>query len=209
MSLSWKLLEVIQDHPNKLPMKNTDSIIKVILLLLFLVSAPMSRSALQFLSDIYANYNDSVSKFNPCDFGADSIFSPELLYLIRFDQRYTKGEEGYMNWDPLCDCLNGRGLKLEGISLVDSLLYRIDLNFPYGKKEIILVLSSFYGDFRITNVYTKTVMDLYGYIRDALIESRMNRIFFESDWLDWPEWSEWSEWSDWPEWSKWKTEMEK
>jgi uncharacterized protein DUF3828 len=60
-------------------------------------------TALDFTSNLYGNYGLN-SSFNPRDQGADTIFTPELLSLIRQDETQAKGEVGYLDGDPLCDC---------------------------------------------------------------------------------------------------------
>lgn len=60
-------------------------------------------AALEFVSNLYRNYGLN-SSFSPRDQGADTIFAPELLALIRQDETQAKGEVGYLDGDPLCDC---------------------------------------------------------------------------------------------------------
>jgi uncharacterized protein DUF3828 len=60
-------------------------------------------TSLEFVSNLYRNYGVN-SSFNPLDQGADTLFAPELLALIRQDETRAKGEVGYLDGDPLCDC---------------------------------------------------------------------------------------------------------
>jgi hypothetical protein len=60
-----------------------------------------------FIDRVYAGY--AHSNFNPLD-RLDRIFAPELAKAIREDQRLAKGEVGYLDGDPICQCQDPAGL---------------------------------------------------------------------------------------------------
>ena len=54
-----------------------------------------------FIAQVYAGYRRP--NYNPLD-RLDKTFAPELAAAIREDARLAKGEVGYLDGDPLCDC---------------------------------------------------------------------------------------------------------
>jgi hypothetical protein len=50
--------------------------------------------------------------------GAESIYSPSLLSLIRRDIRNAKGEVGLLDYDPICGCQDSEGLMVEALRIV-------------------------------------------------------------------------------------------
>lgn len=60
-------------------------------------------TALEFVSNVYRNYATG-DRFSALGRDADTLFSPELLALIREDSKQAQGEVGYLDGDPLCDC---------------------------------------------------------------------------------------------------------
>ncbi|HLP41130.1 MAG TPA: DUF3828 domain-containing protein [Fibrobacteria bacterium] len=62
-----------------------------------------STSAKSFLTGLYAGYQ---SPRGPDHLGkaADTLFTPELLALIRRDQEQAAREVGLLDSDPICDC---------------------------------------------------------------------------------------------------------
>lgn len=66
-------------------------------------SSGESRSAEQFVRQLYSRYSGDMP---PPTLGkqADGIFAPQLLRLIREDQKLAGGEVGLLDHDPLCSC---------------------------------------------------------------------------------------------------------
>ena len=57
---------------------------------------------------LYARYRSSgFSPFNH----PERVFAPRLLAAIREDERLAKGEVGYLDGDPVCQCQDADGLK--------------------------------------------------------------------------------------------------
>ncbi|MFC0400780.1 DUF3828 domain-containing protein [Paraburkholderia rhizosphaerae] len=66
--------------------------------------AQSAASAQHFVEQLYGGYT---LDGNPTDLrtsGRDAIASPSLLALIRKDQQVMRGEAGYLDMDPLCQC---------------------------------------------------------------------------------------------------------
>jgi hypothetical protein len=72
-----------------------------VILLYLAAMAGQAESPRQFIARVYAGYRHE--NFSPFDKPA-AIFAPVLLGAIREDQRLAKGEVGYLDGDPLCDC---------------------------------------------------------------------------------------------------------
>lgn len=82
-----------------------------LLIALALAAAPVPAAANTpsgFVTRLYAGYRNLV--FSPFRH-AERIFAPRLLSAIREDQRLAKGEVGYLDGDPLCQCQDSAGLK--------------------------------------------------------------------------------------------------
>ena len=73
----------------------------MILLWFAAAAAAPAETPQAFIKRIYAGYADE--NFSPLRH-PERIFAPELLAAIREDARLAKGEVGYLDGDPLCDC---------------------------------------------------------------------------------------------------------
>lgn len=63
-----------------------------------------------FVERLYASYRHN-SEFSPLD-EPERIFAPPLLSAIRADQRLARGEVGFLDGDPLCDCQDTHGMRV-------------------------------------------------------------------------------------------------
>jgi len=117
----------------------------IICLLPILGCAKENDKVYQFVSNLYTNYksDSTILAFNGPR--ADTIFSQELLKLIRLDEKLANGENGYLDEDPLCSCQDPGGLKVNKITITEKngLLYaEVKIIFsrsrPIVKKTIIL-----------------------------------------------------------------------
>jgi hypothetical protein len=79
----------------------------MMLLALLLAAAPPTVTPKAYMEGIYASYRRP--KFNPFDH-PDRYFAPRLLAAIREDGRLAKGEVGYVDGDPICQCQDPDGL---------------------------------------------------------------------------------------------------
>ena len=76
---------------------------------------------------------------------ARTTFAPHLLTLIRQDDATTPpGYVGALDWDPICDCQDADGLKVDGIKISQVAPGRanavVALRFPSEAKSITLDL---------------------------------------------------------------------
>ena len=86
----------------------------MMLLSLLLAGAQPAQTPRAFLERVYAQYRSP--RFSPLEH-PERIFSPVLTAAIRRDQRLAKGEVGYLDGDPLCDCQDYQRITLR----IDSL----------------------------------------------------------------------------------------
>jgi hypothetical protein len=73
-----------------------------------LAAAPPAESPKAFVERIYAGYRDS--DYSPLAHPR-RIFAAPLVAAIREDSRLSRGEVGYMDADPLCQCQDPAGLR--------------------------------------------------------------------------------------------------
>jgi hypothetical protein len=120
-------------------------------MILFLLAAAIAQSPAQgptsWLTDVYAEYKNP--DFNPFDDPA-LYFTPHLVSLIHEDARLAKGEIGYVDGDPICQCQDPGGLRAAVVKMAQ----------PRPNKAIAKVAISFPGDrprlIRFTLVKTTT-----------------------------------------------------
>jgi hypothetical protein len=79
----------------------------IFLYLAALAAAHQAESPRAFLQRIYAGY--AHANYNPLDH-PDRVFAPRLTAAIREDERLAKGEVGYLDGDPVCQCQDPDGL---------------------------------------------------------------------------------------------------
>ena len=80
----------------------------MILLALAVAAAPLAETPKAFVERVYASYRDR--DFSPF-VHAERYFSPRLNAAIKEDARLAKGEVGYLDGDPLCQCQDADGLR--------------------------------------------------------------------------------------------------
>jgi hypothetical protein len=83
---------------------------------------PTSAGAEAFVRGLYQRETNE-SKANDGAFaghaGADAIYSPSLLALIRRDiARTPKGDVGKLDYDPICGCQDSDGISVQAIQVV-------------------------------------------------------------------------------------------
>jgi len=100
----------------------------MILLALALAAAPAAETPKAFLEGVYANYLSR--NFSPFTH-ADRYFAPRLKAAIDQDARLAKGEVGYLDGDPICQCQDHDGLR--------SKILRVKLSAP-GKATAEVLL---------------------------------------------------------------------
>lgn len=154
----------------------------VLICLLFIpLCANAQDSAYQFVSNLYANYQNSASGdiFNKLQ--TDSIFTPDLLKLIRLDQEYAHGEAGYLDWDPLCDCQDPDGLHIKKIAIFQKsgITYaEINLGTTVEEIKVILQLKHLNGKWLINNIEEKSVPNLREYLEKHLKNKKVIKRYY-------------------------------
>jgi uncharacterized protein DUF3828 len=73
-----------------------------------LAAAPTAESPRAFVERIYSGYRDP--DYSPLAHPR-RIFAAPLVAAIREDRRLSRGEVGYMDADPLCQCQDPAGLR--------------------------------------------------------------------------------------------------
>ena len=66
--------------------------------------ADAGRDPETFLVELYSNYQDPKADFTPLFDEAPNYFDPEMVALIRQDQKLSNGEILAFEADPICDC---------------------------------------------------------------------------------------------------------
>src|SRR5262249_22379005 len=82
-------------------------------------AAPDAASARAFVEKLYSHYpsNPKGSTFNPTSKNAGEVFEPGMIAAFREDARLAKGEVGFVDADPLCQCQDDSGLKSKVVSV--------------------------------------------------------------------------------------------
>ena len=79
------------------------------MLLAFLVAAAQpAETPKAYMERLYASYRDP--NFNPLDH-PDLYFASRLVTAMKEDARMAKGEVGYVDGDPICQCQDPDGLR--------------------------------------------------------------------------------------------------
>lgn len=76
-------------------------------LLLAAMLAPADETPRGFVERLYAGYSNP--DYSPLD-APERVFAPPLAAAIREDWRLSRGEVGFMDADPLCQCQDPTGL---------------------------------------------------------------------------------------------------
>jgi hypothetical protein len=106
----------------------------ILLLLTAAAAQPAADSPKAFMERTYAQYRDA--KFNPFDH-PDRYFAPPLSSAIREDSRLAKGEVGYLDGDPICQCQDPDGMhaSVTGVSAQgrDKAVVRVSIGWSHDK----------------------------------------------------------------------------
>ena len=78
-----------------------------LLLALALAATPAAETPRGFMERLYANYRHS--DYSPFRH-PERVFAPRLLAAINEDSRLAKGEVGYLDGDPVCQCQDTGGM---------------------------------------------------------------------------------------------------
>jgi hypothetical protein len=87
----------------------------ILILLAAAAAQPQAQSPKAWLEHVYASYRSE--RFNPFDH-PDRYFSPRLAAAMAEDARLAKGEVGYLDGDPICQCQDPAGLKARVLRVI-------------------------------------------------------------------------------------------
>ncbi|HXC55250.1 MAG TPA: DUF3828 domain-containing protein [Rhizomicrobium sp.] len=125
-------------------------------------AAPDAASARAFVQKIYAHYPQPANGpvFSPTDKNAADVFDPGMVALFKEDVRLAKGEVGFVDADPLCQCQDDSGLKAKILSVTmkgaGAAIAVVDLRFPGGgPNPLTLHLVAVNGAWRIADLSSK------------------------------------------------------
>ena len=76
--------------------------------LLLAAAAPAADTPRGFVERLYAAYRQA--DYSPFKH-PEQVFAPRLLAAIAEDEKLAKGEVGYLDGDPVCQCQDAAGLK--------------------------------------------------------------------------------------------------
>lgn len=79
----------------------------MMLLALAAAGAQLVETPRAYIERVYSNYRRA--RFNPLDYPG-RYFAPRLLAAMDEDARLSKGEVGYLDGDPICQCQDPAGL---------------------------------------------------------------------------------------------------
>ena len=144
------------------------------LIALFLAAAIAGESPRAFVERLYFSYRNS--DFSPLDH-PEKVFAPPLNAAIREDQRLQRGEVGFLDGDPLCDCQDTGGMRSKIVSLKamgSSASARVTVSFEgtSDRRAIDLKLVLTPAGWRIADVRTKDEPSL---LHDLLEANRKAR----------------------------------
>lgn len=147
-----------------------------------LIGAPvMARSpgladAKAFVASVYAHYPTKTGPgtFDPTGKNAGEIFDRATAALLREDARLANGEEGAIDADPICQCQDDTGMKVDGIAVSapgpDRVVAKVRLRFAEMRPAVVvnvdLDLVVEHGRWRVHDIRSHDMASL----RRALIE---------------------------------------
>jgi hypothetical protein len=146
-----------------------------VLLILFLASQGWPKNtetARVFLDRIYAQYVGPGNGPQCLGKDAPELFAPELLTLIREDQRNSQGEVGLLDHDPICSCQDFENLKVTKIKVTESGTNRAKAKVSFvngGRKvEVGFLLVRKSDQWRILDIQESKVPSLKSYLKNGL-----------------------------------------
>jgi hypothetical protein len=109
----------------------------MILLALAAATARPAETPQRFMDRLYANYrNEDFSPFSH----PKRVFAPRLLAAIGEDSRLARGEVGYLDGDPVCQCQDSSGMhpSVTGVSerTRDKAIVRVSIAWPHDKPTL-------------------------------------------------------------------------
>jgi hypothetical protein len=134
-----------------------------------------TETARIFLDQIYAHYVGPGNGLQSLGKDAPKLFAPELLALIREDQRNSQGEVGLLDHDPICSCQDFENLKVTKIKVTQlgPSRAKAKVDFVNGgrKVEVGFLLIRKSCQWRILDVQESNVPSLKSYLKNGLKEA--------------------------------------
>lgn len=132
--------------------------------------AQSDASAKVFITGLYKGYQSAKAP-DYLGAAADTLFTAELLSLIRKDQEQAKGEVGILDHDPICDCQDFDISNIH-ISTKENGKSRLkaDVHFTNAGSEVNLGFS-LEGDgkrWRIADIHSKSIPSLFLHMKSHL-----------------------------------------
>jgi hypothetical protein len=148
-------------------------------LITVLSCADENAEALQWTKNLYVEYKKNFIEMSILGPNADTIYCPELLKLVQSDKKIANGENGFLDWDPLCDCQDPEGIQIDQITLDRKYkaIY-VDLKFTISetKMSLTLKLSKIGKKWLICDVGSPTTPSLYEYLQKSISKLQKDTI---------------------------------
>jgi hypothetical protein len=135
------------------------------------MAAQSLDSAKAFLAGLYAGYQHGGE---PDSLGprAGKIFTPRLLTLIRLDEARAKGEVGILDGDPICDCQDPGGLKVQSLAVAAAgaghARAKVAISLDGDVRRLTFDLEEHGQGWRIADVHSKDTPSLVGLLEGGL-----------------------------------------
>jgi hypothetical protein len=147
-------------------------------ILLAAAAAQSAETPKAFIQRIYAGYSNK--NYNPLN-KADRIFAPKLVAAINEDARLAKGEVGYLDGDPLCDCQDfvKIGAKVQSLSQPSrqSAVAKVRVTYGTGDapRDLKLTLLRTSRGWRVADIGSPEEPSLLNAIEKANREARAGK----------------------------------
>jgi hypothetical protein len=132
-------------------------------------AADLAR-ARAFVVRLYAHYPmPERSPFDPLGKSAPAVFDPSMVGLLRTAAAQTpKGDEGPVDWDPICSCQDDTDMKSEIVSLKatgpSDATAVVRVKFHSEQTQLELALSAASGAWRIHDIKSSDTPSLRAYL---------------------------------------------
>lgn len=149
----------------------------MLILLAAAAAQPPAQAPKAWLEHVYAGYRSE--SFNPFDH-PDRYFSPRLAAAIAEDARLAKGEVGYLDGDPICQCQDPDGLKARVQRVIaqgpNKATAQVSIGLTgYDARPARFTLVRTRAGWRIDDVWSKDEPSLLRAIEDANRKARRGR----------------------------------
>ncbi|HEX4737912.1 MAG TPA: DUF3828 domain-containing protein [Allosphingosinicella sp.] len=145
----------------------------MILLALAAAALAGAETPRHFVERVYAGYGHE--SYDPLAH-PERLFAPALVAAIHEDQRLAKGEVGFLDGDPVCDCQDPGGLRATIAEIVttapNAATARVALRFGPDRRALTLRLVRTAAGWRIADIASQTDPSL---LKDLQASNRRQR----------------------------------